>query len=87
MTSSMLDVYLSSVSNRLNETMRVLTVISTIFIPSTFLASVYGMNFDRAAGPLNMPELGWRYGYPFTLAVMLVSVLVLLVYFKRKQWF
>jgi magnesium transporter len=87
MTSSMLDVYLSSVSNRLNETMRVLTVISTMFIPPTFLASVYGMNFDRAAGPLNMPELGWRYGYPATLAVMMVSVLVLLVYFKRKQWF
>jgi len=87
MTSSMLDVYLSSVSNRLNETMRVLTVISTIFIPPTFLASVYGMNFDRAAGPLNMPELGWRYGYPFTLAVMMISVAVLLVYFKRRQWF
>jgi magnesium transporter len=87
MTASMLDVYLSSVSNRLNETMRVLTVISTIFIPPTFLASVYGMNFDRAAGPLNMPELGWRYGYPFALLVMTISVLVLLVYFKRKQWF
>jgi len=87
MTSSMLDVYLSSVSNRLNETMRVLTVISTIFIPPTFLASVYGMNFDQSAGPLNMPELSWRYGYPFTLAVMTISVLALLVYFKRKQWF
>jgi len=87
MTASMLDVYLSSVSNRLNETMRVLTVIATIFIPPTFLASVYGMNFDRAAGPWSMPELGSPYGYPVTLAVMMLSIVGLLLYFRRKQWF
>jgi len=87
MTASMLDVYLSSVSNRLNETIRVLTVIATIFIPPTFFASVYGMNFDRNAGPWNMPELGWAYGYPALWAVMLISVLGMLFYFKRRKWF
>ncbi len=87
MTASMLDIYLSSVSNRLNETMRVLTVIATVFIPPTFLASVYGMNFDRGAGPWNMPELGWAYGYLALWAVMLITMIGMLVYFKRKKWF
>jgi magnesium transporter len=87
MTASMFDIYLSSVSNRLNETMRVLTVISTIFIPPTFLASVYGMNFDRNASPWNMPELGWAYGYPTLWALMLITVLGMLFYFKHKKWF
>lgn len=87
MTASMLDIYLSSVSNRLNETMRVLTVIATIFIPPTFFASVYGMNFDRGAGPWNMPELGWAYGYPALWVVMLITMIGMLFYFKRKNWF
>ncbi|KPK07867.1 MAG: magnesium transporter [Betaproteobacteria bacterium SG8_39] len=87
MTASLLDIYLSSVSVRLNETMRVLTVIATIFIPPTFLASVYGMNFDRNAGPWNMPELAWAYGYPALWAAMLLTMLGMLVYFKRKKWF
>ncbi|MGB5079483.1 MAG: magnesium/cobalt transporter CorA [Burkholderiales bacterium] len=87
MTASMLDIYLSSISNRLNETIRVLTVIATIFIPPTFFASVYGMNFDRSAGPWNMPELGWAYGYPALWSVMLISVLGMLFYFKRRKWF
>jgi magnesium transporter len=87
MTASIFDIYLSSVSNRLNETMRVLTVISTIFIPPTFLASVYGMNFDRSASPWNMPELGSAYGYPALWALMLITVLGMLFYFKRKKWF
>ncbi len=87
MAASLLDVYLSSVSNRLNETMRVLTVIATIFIPPTFFASVYGMNFDRGASAWNMPELGWAYGYPALWAVMLATMVGLLVYFKRKRWF
>lgn len=86
-TASMLDIYLSSVSNRLNETMRVLTVIATIFIPPTFLASVYGMNFDRNAGPWNMPELGWAYGYPVVWLVMLVAAFGMLIYFKGRRWF
>lgn len=87
MTASMLDIYLSSVSVRLNETMRVLTVIATIFIPPTFLASVYGMNFDRSAGPWNMPELGWAYGYATLWAVMLITMLIMLFFFKRRKWF
>lgn len=64
MATSMLDVYLSSVSNRLNETMRLLTVIATIFIPLTFIVGVYGMNFQNSDSPWAMPELHWYYGYP-----------------------
>jgi magnesium transporter len=86
MTSSMLDVYLSSVSQRLNENMRLLTVIATVFMPLTFIAGVYGMNFDRAAGPWNMPELGWPYGYPLVLLVMFAVAVAMLIYFKRKKW-
>lgn len=86
MTGSMLDVYLSSVSNRMNDVMRVLTVISTIFIPLTFIAGVYGMNFDRHAGPWNMPELGWAFGYPMVLGGMLCISAGLLFLFRRKGW-
>lgn len=74
------DLYLSSLSNRVNEILRVLTVISTIFIPLSFVAGVYGMNFDR------MPELHWRYGYPLVLAIMALVGLCMLVYFWRKGW-
>jgi magnesium transporter len=84
--SALVDVYLSSVSARLNEIMKVLTIIATIFIPLSFIASVYGMNFDRNASPLNMPELGWRYGYVFSLALMLAIALGLLYYFRRRGW-
>lgn len=83
--SGMLDVYLSSVSNRMNEVMKVLTIIATIFIPLSFVASLYGMNFDRSQ-PLNMPELGWRFGYPFALGLMAAIAAGLLVYFRRKRW-
>ncbi len=81
MLSGMLDIYLSSVSNRLNEVMKVLTVISTIFIPLTFIAGLYGMNFRF------MPELEWRWGYPTVVALMAVVSLVMLYYFKRRKWF
>lgn len=87
MTASMLDVYLSSVSNKLNETMKVLTVISTIFIPLTFIVGVYGMNFDPTRSPWSMPELSWYYGYPAVWAVMLGLAGAMLVLFKRKNWF
>jgi len=81
MAAGMMDVYMSSASNRLNEVMRVLTVIATIFIPPTFLVGVYGMNF-RA-----MPELHWRYGYPLVWLVIIAMVGGMLLYFKRKKWF
>jgi len=86
MSAGMLDVYLSSASNRLNEVMRVLTVITTLFIPPTFIVGVYGMNFDRSS-PWNMPELGWRYGYLFSWAIIIAMIVGLLVFFKRKKWF
>jgi len=80
MVSGMLDIYLSSISNRLNAVMKVLTIIATIFMPLTFLAGIYGMNFKY------MPELEWRWGYPVVwFAVVLISV-SMLIYFKRKRW-
>ncbi len=85
MTTSMLDVYLSSVSNKLNEVMRTLTMIATIFIPLTFVVGLYGMNFDRSS-PYNMPELGWTYGYPLTWAVMIVITVGMVWLFKRRKW-
>jgi magnesium transporter len=71
----------------MNEIMKVLTVIATIFIPLTFLVGVYGMNFNTQASPYNMPELGWRYGYPAVLLVMAAIAAGMLYYFKRKKWF
>jgi magnesium transporter len=84
--SGLMDLYLSGVSNRMNEIMKVLTIISTIFLPLTFIAGVYGMNFDTNASPYNMPELRWRLGYPFSLALMAASILGLLVFYRRKGW-
>jgi len=78
--SGMLDIYLSSISNRLNEIMKVLTIIATIFMPLTFLAGVYGMNFKH------MPELEWIWGYPASLGLMLGISLSMLFYFRRKRW-
>jgi magnesium transporter len=80
MVSGMLDIYLSSVSNRMNEVMKVLTIIATIFIPLTLIAGIYGMNFQY------MPELGWRWGYPMVWLVMLAIVALMAVYFRRKRW-
>lgn len=87
MASGLVDEYMSSMSNRMNEIMKVLTVIATIFIPLTFLVGVYGMNFDTEASPYNMPELGWRYGYPAVLLVMAAVAAGMLYYFQRKKWF
>lgn len=84
--SGLMDLYLSGVSNRMNEIMKVLTVISTIFLPLTFIAGVYGMNFDPASSPYDMPELKWRYGYPFALGLMLFSAVALLLFYRRKGW-
>ena len=80
MLSGMLDLYLSSISNRMNEVMKVLTIIATIFIPLTFIAGIYGMNFDY------MPELHWRWGYPAVVLVMLATAAAMLRSFRRRGW-
>ena len=87
LAAGMLDVYLSSISNRMNEVMKVLTIMATIFIPLTFIAGIYGMNFDPEASPWNMPELEWAFGYPAALAIMAVVGLGMVYYFRRKGWF
>ncbi len=87
MTAGMLEVYLSSQSHRLNEVMRVLTIIATVFIPPTFVVGVYGMNFDRSASSLNMPELSWPFGYLFVWALIIGMILGMLMYFKKQRWF
>ncbi len=76
----MLDIYLTSVNNRLNEVMKLLTVITTIFIPLSFIAGVYGMNFRF------MPELEWRGSYFVVIGLMLTIGVSMLVYFKKKKW-
>ncbi|MAZ05225.1 MAG: magnesium and cobalt transport protein CorA [Halomonas sp.] len=86
MATSMLDIYLSSISQRTNETMRVLTIIATIFIPLTFVAGVYGMNFTNPDSPWAMPELGWYFGYPMVWGVMIALTAGLLWFFKRRGW-
>ena len=79
------DLHMSSISNRINETMRVLTIISTLFIPLTFIAGVYGMNFDTRS-PYNMPELTWKFGYFGCLALMIACTVGMLSFFIRKGW-
>jgi magnesium transporter len=87
MTATMLEVYLSSASNRLNDVMRVLTIIATLFIPLTFIVGVYGMNFSvNETGRWAMPELRWDYGYPAVWGVMLAVAGGMLFYFWRKRW-
>jgi magnesium transporter len=78
--SGTLDVYLSSVSNKMNEVMKVLTIIATIFMPMTFIAGIYGMNFKY------MPELEWHWAYPVIWAVIIVLGVLMLMGFKRKKW-
>jgi magnesium transporter len=80
MLSGMLDIYLSSVSNRLNSVMKVLTIIATIFMPLTFIAGIYGMNFKY------MPELDWRWAYPAVWLVVVIIGISMLIYFKKKKW-
>jgi magnesium transporter len=80
MVSGMLDIYLSSISNRMNEVMKVLTIIATIFIPLTFIAGIYGMNFKY------IPELEWHWGYGAALIVMGIIAFGMVLYFRRKRW-
>jgi magnesium transporter len=80
LASGLLEIYLSSVSNRMNEVMKVLTIIATIFIPVTFIAGVYGMNFEF------MPELKWGWGYALVWGVMIAMIVTMLGYFRKKKW-
>lgn len=81
MVSGMLDIYLSSISNRMNEVMKVLTIIATVFIPLSFIVGLYGMNFKY------MPELQWKWGYFMVWGVIISVVVGMLAYFRRKKWF
>ena len=78
--TGMLDLYLSTLSNKMNEVMKVLTIIATIFIPLTFIAGIYGMNFEF------MPELKWRWSYPLLWGILVAILVVMLLWFKRKRW-
>jgi magnesium transporter len=80
------ELHYAHVSQQANETMRVLTIISTLFIPMTFIAGVYGMNFDPDYSPLNMPELRWWWGYPMSLVLMGMVAIGMLTYFYRRKW-
>jgi magnesium transporter len=84
--SILIELHLSAVNMRMNEIMKVLTIIATIFMPLGFIASVYGMNFDRAHSPWNMPELGWYFGYPFALGIMAAVAAGMTFFFWTKGW-
>ena len=80
LVASLMDLYLSQVGNRMNNVMKVLTVISVVFMPLTFIAGIYGMNFD------NIPELHWQNGYYYVWVFMIILVMGMLIYFKKKDW-
>lgn len=84
--ATLTDLHLSTLSFRSNEIMKMLAIIATIFLPLTFIAGIYGMNFDSAVSPLNMPELTWYFGYPFALGLMLIVAAVMVLYFRRRGW-
>lgn len=86
LSASLMDVHYTMVTHKMNEGMRALTVIATVFLPLSFVAGLYGMNFDTSS-PYNMPELGWRYGYPFALLLMVGIIAAMMLYFRRKDWF
>jgi magnesium transporter len=86
LASSLMDLHLSNVSMRMNEVMKVLTIIATIFMPLGFIAGLYGMNFDGELSPWNMPELRWKLGYPFALALMGLTAIGLAFFFRKKGW-
>jgi len=84
--SDLMDVYLSSVSNKLNEVMKWLTIISALFIPPTFIVGIYGMNFSTAKSPWNMPELDWYFGYPFAWLMIISAMVGFYVFVRKKGW-
>jgi magnesium transporter len=85
-SSGITEVYLSALSQRTNEIMKVLTIISTIFIPLTFIVGIYGMNFDTGRSPWNMPELRWYLGYPMVWVVMVAVALPMVFFFRKRGW-
>jgi magnesium transporter len=85
-TGNIMELYVSSLSMRTSEVMRVLTVISSIFIPLTFVVGIYGMNFNPEASPFNMPELNWPFGYPAIMLLMFGIAIGMVLFFKRKKW-
>lgn len=87
MSAGLLDVYLSSLSNQLNETIRRLTVIATVFMPLTFIVGIYGMNFHNPDSPWAMPELQWYWGYPLVMLGMALIAALMLLWFRRRRWF
>jgi magnesium transporter len=86
LATSLMELYMSSVGNRMNEIMKVLTIISTIFIPLTFIVGIYGMNFHTDASKWNMPELTWKYGYAGVMGLMAIIAAGMMIYFWRKGW-
>lgn len=86
LSASLMDLHESMVNNRMGEGMRVLTMIATIFMPMSFIAGVYGMNFDPQASRMNMPELSWEYGYPFALGLMVSVGIGFAALFRRRGW-
>jgi magnesium transporter len=86
MTSGLMELYLTSVSLKLNDVMKFLTIFTTIFIPPTFIVGLYGMNFNHIASPLNMPELNWKYGYIMVLGLIGLCITGMLYFFKRRKW-
>jgi len=86
LATSLIELHRSNVGNRMNEVMKVLTIIATIFMPMSFIAGVYGMNFDPSRSRWNMPELGWAWGYPFALGLMALVALWMLFFFRRRGW-
>lgn len=87
LTSALMDIYINTLNTRMNEVMKVLTIISTIFIPLTFIVGVYGMNFNTEKSAWNMPELNSPYGYPIVIGIMVLIVIGMMRYFKYKKWF
>jgi magnesium transporter len=84
MANGLMEVYLMDSSNRMSEVMKTMAVITVFFMPLSFLAGIYGMNFDRDTG--NMPELGWKYGYTFFWVMVVVIVGSIFLWLKRKRW-
>lgn len=85
-SSNLMDLALSLADHNANETMRFLTVVASIFIPLTFIAGIYGMNFNAEKSPYNMPELHWTYGYPVAIGIMILVAFCMLAYFRKRKW-